>query len=176
MKASISALCVLIIVGLIGCQNVKVAQQETTTAQPSFMETWRVYSHCSSTENLEALMVDTLLLKRATNRMQQDEILGLFSPLQSFVSPSPVRLAADPRAMTASCTLKTAETAVGNGWNDLAITLYQSIIKDYSGPAYVYYRERANTGLTHLLQHMANLPPKPESPDASTSARETARQ
>jgi len=106
-------------------------------------------------------MVDTLLLKRATNRMQQDEILGLFSPIQSFVSPSPVRLAADPRAMTASCTLKTAETAAGNGWNDLAITLYQSVIKDYSGPAYVYYREQANTGLTHLLQHMANLPAAP---------------
>jgi len=158
MKVSVLALCILVIVGLIGCRNVKVAQPETTTTQPSFMETWRVYTHCSSTENLESLMVDTLLLKRATNRMQQDEILGLFSPIQSFVSPSPVRLAADPRAMTASCTLKTAETAAGNGWNDLAITLYQSVIKDYSGPAYVYYREQANTGLTHLLQHMANLP------------------
>lgn len=174
MKLGVSGLCVLLIVGLTGCRSVKVAPQEPRSAQPSFMETWRIYTHCSGTENLEALMVDTLLLKRATNRMQQDEILGLFSPLQSFVSPSPVRLAADPRAMTASCTLKTAEVAVANGWNDLAITLYQAIIKDYSGPAYVYYRDQANTGLAHLLQHMANLPAPPESP-ASTSAGDTAR-
>lgn len=161
MKVSASVLWVLMIVGLTSCQSVKVPQQESHTAQPSFMETWRVYTHCASTEGLEPLMVDTLLLKRATNRMQQDEVLGLFSPLQSFISPSPVRLAADPRAMTASCTLKTAETAVKNGWEDLAITLYQSIIKDYSDPAYVYYRDQAKAGLAHTLQHMANLPAEP---------------
>lgn len=161
MKASVSTLCIAMLVWLTACQSVKVSQQESRTAQPSFMETWRIYNHCASTEDLEPLMVDTLLLKRATNRMQQDEVLGLFSPLQSLISPSPVRLAADPRAMTASCTLKTAEAAAGNGWNDLAITLYQSIIKDYSDPAYVYYREQANAGLMHTLQHIANLPAAP---------------
>jgi len=161
MKVSVLVLWVLMIVGLTSCQSVKVPQRESHTAQPSFMETWRIYTHCVDTEGLEPLMVDTLLLKRATNRMQQDEVLGLFSPLQSFISPSPVRLAADPRAMTASCTLKTAETAVKNGWEDLAITLYQSIIKDYSEPAYLYYREQANAGLAHTLQHMANLPATP---------------
>lgn len=163
LKVSVSTLWVVLIVGLglTSCQSVKVPQHESRTEQPSFMETWRVYSHCASTEGLEPLMVDTLLLKRATNRMQQDEVLGLFSPLQSFISPSPVRLAADPRAMTASCTLKTAETAAGNGWNDLAITLYQSIIKDYSDPAYVYYRDQANARLAHILQQMANVPAAP---------------
>jgi hypothetical protein len=165
MKASvtifISALWIAVIMGPAGCQNVKVPQQKSHTAQPSFMETWNIYTHCISTESLEPLMVDTLLLKRATNRLQQDEILGLFSPLESFMSPSPVRLAADPRAMTAFCTLKTAETAVENGWNDLAMTLYQSIIKDYSEPAYVYYRDQANAGVGHIRQHMANLPAAP---------------
>src|SRR5438477_5905396 len=106
MKVRVSAFVVMI-VWLTGCQSVNVPQRESHTAQPSFMETWRIYTHCASTEGLEPLMVDTLLLKRATNRMQQDEVLGLFSPLQAFISPSPVRLAADTRAMTASFTLIT---------------------------------------------------------------------
>jgi hypothetical protein len=143
-------------------------------AQPSFMETWRIYNHCTHADNLEALLVDALLLKHATNRMQQDEILALFSPIQSLVAPSPVRLAADPRAMTASCTMKAAETALATGWNDLAVTLYQSIIKDYPGSSYVYYREQAKAWLAHVVQHMANLPTTPAAP-ASTSASETAR-
>jgi hypothetical protein len=165
MKASasafVSALWIAVIVWPAGCQNVKVPQQKSHAAQPSFMETWNIYTHCISTESLEPLMVDTLLLKRATNEMQQDEILAVFSPLESLMSPSPVRLAADPRAMTASCTLKTAETAVEHGWNDLAMTLYQSIINDYSEPAYVYYRDQANAGVGHIRQDMANLPTAP---------------
>jgi hypothetical protein len=161
MTAFVSALWIAVIVGPAGCQNVKVPQQQSHAAPPSFMETWNIYTHCISTESLEPLMVDTLLLKRATNEMQQDETLRLFSPLKSFMSPSPVRLAADPRAMTASCTLKTAETAAENGWNDLAMTLYQSIIKDYSEPAYGYYRDQANAGVGHIRQHMANLPAAP---------------
>jgi hypothetical protein len=160
MTAFVSALWIAVIVGPAGCQNVKVPHQKSP-GPPSFTETWNIYTHCISTESLETLMVDTLLLKRATNRMQQDEILALFSPLESFMSPSPVRLAADPRAMTASCTLKTAETAVENGWNDLAMTLYQSIIKDYSEAAYGYYRDQANAGVGHIRQHMANLPAAP---------------
>ena len=161
MTAFVSALWIAVIVGPAGCQNVKVPQQQSHAAPPSFMETWNIYTHCISTESLEPLMVDTLLLKRATNEMQQDETLRLFLPLKSFMSPSPVRLAADPRAMTASCSLKTADTAVEHGWNDRAMTLYQSIIKDYSEPAYRYYRDQANAGVGHIRQHMANLPAAP---------------
>lgn len=159
MKRTVHAVCVIVFaVGLTNCQSIKVPQQDSHSAQPSFMETWRVYNHCTTTEDFEALMVDTLLLKHAINRMQHDEVLALFSPMQSLISPSPVRLAADPRAMTAACTMRTAETALANGWNDLSITLYQSIVKDFSGPSYGYYRAQANAGLTRVLQHLANLP------------------
>jgi hypothetical protein len=158
MRALLPGLgCLMLILGFNGCQSVKVSQRDSAP-HASFMETWRVYHHCMSTEDLESLMVDTLLLKQAVGRMQQDEVLRLFSPIQSLMSPAPVRLSADPRAMTASCILRAADTALGKGWKDLAATLYESIMKDYSGPSYAYYRQQAGDGLTHILQHMANLP------------------
>lgn len=159
IRAFVSGLgCLLLVLGLLGCQSGKAPQKDPLTPQPSFMESWRLYNHCMSTEDLESLIVDTLLLRQATNRMQQEEVLAIFAPMQPLMSPSPVRLSADPREMTAACMLRTADKAVAKGWKDLAVTLYESIMKQYPGQPYVYYRQQAGDGLIRILQHIANLP------------------
>ena len=122
------------------------------------METWKLYDECMNAEDLESLIVDTLLLRQATNRMQKEEALAIFAPMEPLMSPSPVRLSADPREMTAACMLRTADKAVAKGWKDLAVTLYESVMNHYPGQSYVYYRQQAGDSLTRLLQHIANLP------------------
>jgi hypothetical protein len=135
---------------LIGCQtssgDVKV------DAQARFSELWKIYTHCRTNDDAEGLLMDAIQLNKAA-QIPPPALPKLLKPVQRFVSASPVRVAADPRAMAAACSLRAGQAALAMGWNELAVELYKSIPLYAAGDDYDYYVRQAQLGLVEARQH-----------------------
>jgi hypothetical protein len=123
-----------------------------TAEQATFMDLWRVYDHCRSAQDPETVLLDALVLQRAVNERSRLDVPRLLRPLRKFMDPTPVRLSADPHAMAASCTLRSAEVAMERGWSDLAMQIYTAMIPAYQAKEYAYYLQQARSGLTNALE------------------------
>jgi len=123
-----------------------------STERATFMDLWRVYDHCRSTQDPEAVLLDALVLQRAVHERGRVDVPGVLRPLRKFMDPMPARLSADPHAMAASCTLRSAEVAMERGWSDLAMQIYTAMIPAYQSKEYAYYLQQARSGLTNALE------------------------
>src|ERR671918_2060051 len=72
---------------------------------------------------------------------QHDPIRPVFRPIERWITPSELRLAADPKAMAVACTLHTGQTALTLGRSDLAAEMFISVIRSYPQAQYAYYVE-----------------------------------
>ena len=124
------------------------------------MELWQIYTHCQTSEDPEGLVVDAMRLDQAAETTPSKPF-PMLEPIDEMVEPPPVRLAVDPNAMAAACSLRAARTAMDRGWYDLAITLYRSIIPTAPDAPSTYYVKRAQVGLEEALIRKAVLVPKP---------------
>ncbi|MGH9782586.1 MAG: hypothetical protein ACRD88_00230 [Terriglobia bacterium] len=124
------------------------------------MELWRIYTHCQRSEDPEGLVLDAMRLTRAAETAPS-EPSAVLEPIEQIIEPPPVRLAVDPNAMAAACSLYAARTAMDRGWYDLAITLYRSIIPTAPDAQSNYYVKLAQVGLAEALILKAVLVPTP---------------
>ena len=157
---SIGLLC-----AIYGCQHMPPPHaQNTTINQSSFMDLWKVYTHCQTSHDPEAILVDAMRLNQAS-RIHQPDLPSLLRPVKPFVSDPPTRLAVDPKAMAAACTLRAGQAATAIGWNDLAITLYQSLLRGSPDSRENYYAKQAHEGLAEVrLRQSSRVAPESMSP------------
>ena len=128
------------------------------------MDLWNTYTHCRTSHDAEAILIDALRLNQAS-RTAQLELPRLLQPVKPLVSDPPNRLAVDPKAMAASCTLRAGQAATAIGWNDLAVALYQSLLHD-SDSNESYYVRQAHEELAEVqLRRTSRLNPQPASLD-----------
>ncbi|MGH7232827.1 MAG: hypothetical protein ACREJU_15935 [Nitrospiraceae bacterium] len=141
---------IICLIGLLGvtygCQRFKAHPDQAVMSQASFIELWKTYTHCRTTEDPQAIFVDAMRLNQVS-RTAQAELPRLLHPVKPFVSDLPTRLAVDPKSMAAACTLRAGQAATAIGWNDLAITLYQSLLR-VAGES--YYAKQAQEALAEV--------------------------
>lgn len=163
---------VLLVSGLLvflsGCQTIdkillapfakaRAFKAETTIDHASFMDLWTTYSSCQSGLDLHSMRMAVARLTVAADRQvaAQQAVPPLPAPILQFVSPQPTRLAVDPKAMAAACTLYTGQAALTMGRQDLAAEMFYTVLLKHSQDEYRYYAKQARAGLAQL--GVANL-------------------
>jgi hypothetical protein len=133
-----------------GCDTSRPSSTPLLTDNGHFMDMWAIYTHCSHSEDLDAMRVDAQRLSLAGNMTDSGG-----NPISSEnEEPAPmepsVRLSADPSAMAAACALRAAQVAQGMGRLSFAREMFQMILTNFPQPRYRYYVAQAREGLERL--------------------------
>jgi hypothetical protein len=115
-----------------------------------FMDTWGIYTHCSQSDDLDAMRADAQRLRLAGH--MTDSAGNPISPQNeeaASMGPS-ARLSADPSAMAAACALRAGQVAQERGLRSFAREMYQMIVTNFPQPRYRYYVAQARQGLERL--------------------------
>ena len=139
------------IVMLAGCQTVPQTTQVLDNS--TFMNLWSTYRHCASGSDLDQLRGDVKALTQATGFRTSHTNFSVPLPdlVLQHVSAQPSRVAADPKAMMAACSIHTAEVALEAGKDEVAVDLMNGLIRSYSKTEYGYYVRQAEMTL-HRMQ------------------------
>lgn len=133
-----------------GCDPSRQSSKPSLTDNGRFMDMWGIYTHCSQSEDLDAMRIDAQRLSLAVDVMDPaaDPIPAESEELAPM-EPS-VRLSADPAAMAAACTLRAGQVAQGMGRLSFARQMFQMIVTNFPQPRYRYYVAQAREGLESL--------------------------
>lgn len=145
------AFTLLILPALAACQ-IGPGTSLRSHEQLTFMDLWKVYEHCRSTDDPERMMLDAVALHHAVHGRDAQIVPPVLSPIRKLIDPIPIRLSVDPRAMAVDCTLRAADAVVAKGWTDLAIQMYTAMIPAYQAPEFSYYLREARAGLAAALE------------------------
>jgi ABC-type Fe3+-hydroxamate transport system substrate-binding protein len=146
MKRLLSIVSVLVV--LAGCQTTQPVAKSTALENTAFMRLWTTYSECRSSTDLDAMRAAARQLNQAaiTTTSDRDFVLPLPKQIERLVSKPPTRLAVDPKAMAASCTLHTGHAALNAGRNDVAAEMFRLVMDGHPQTEYAYYVEQARLG------------------------------
>ena len=133
-----------------GCGTSKQSSTPLLTDNGRFMDMWGIYTHCSRSEDLDAMRVDAQRLSLAGN--MTDSAGDPISPENEEPASmgSSVRLSADPSAMAAACALRAGQVAQERGRRSFAREMFQMIVTNFPQPRYRYYVAQAREGLERL--------------------------
>ena len=133
-----------------GCGTSTQSTTPLRTDNGRFMDIWGTYTHCSQTDDVEAMRVDARRLSLAGN--MTDSAGNPISPQSeeaASMGPS-ARLSADPSAMAAACALRAGQVAQERGLRSFAREMFQMIVTNFPQPRYRYYVAQAREGLERL--------------------------
>ena len=143
---------------LAGCQSAPHAAK-ADPLNSGFMSLWATYQRCEAGSDVEAMQADAVHL----TRMAQQPIGGtdmdipLPQMIRRFVSEPANRLAVDPKAMAAHCSLQTGLVALSAGRHDVADRMFR-LVMAYPEPAYSYYVNQARAGLAVITATVKSTP------------------
>jgi hypothetical protein len=133
-----------------GCGTSRQSPQPSLTDNVRFMDMRGIYTHCSQSEDLDAMRVDAQRLSRAVDmRDSVGDPIPPESEEPAAMGPI-VRLSADPAAMSAACALRAGQLAQGMGRLSFAREMFQMIVTNFPQPRYRYYAAQAREGLERL--------------------------
>jgi hypothetical protein len=116
------------------------------------MSLWNTYTHCQSSTDLEQLQHAASVLREAAQKSLDREtfVLPLPGKLDRFVATPSARLAVDVKAMSAACSLRTAQAAIEDQRIDIARDLLHSILAYHPQSDYAFYSVQAKAILSEL--------------------------
>jgi hypothetical protein len=129
MKFTVPVLSLLAVLG--GCQGVQLTGKPASLDNAAFMQLWDTYRHCQASVEIDAMQEDVRQLTRAALAQAQPVL----------------RLAADPKAMSAACALSTGRVALRTERFDLATGLFRAVLRNHPQPEYAFYVDQARIGL-----------------------------
>ncbi len=137
---------------LVGCQGLQPKNPgELALENNDFLELWESYNSCLTSRDLSRIQHELSTLASAPRPISLDD-----SPfpvprfLKNLTTHRSSRLAVDPRAMAASCSIHLAHTARDyDDWNTALLTL-KNLLQDYPEPRYAFYTTKAQTELENL--------------------------
>ncbi len=149
---------IISLVGTLAMTVATVGCQSSPSATPvrydnvRFMDVWSTYTHCLSTGETQAALLDANKLREVSLvRLPQSTLDSLLpKKLKSMVSEPASRLAVDVRAMAASCSLHAGDLAMSAGEPDVAMDQFRDVLQDHGGADYSYYTTQAKERLSHL--------------------------
>jgi hypothetical protein len=114
------------------------------------MDLWGIYTHCSQSEDLDAMRVDAQRLSLVVDVL--DPVADPIPPEKA--EPVPMgptdRLAVDPAEMAAACALRAGQVAQGMGRPSFAREMFRMVVTNFPQPRYRYYAAQAREGLERL--------------------------
>jgi len=134
---------------LAGCQvfHPKV-QGELAMEDQDFMGIWDAYNHCMTEYDIQQMQANLHVLDSAPKPISlNDSPIPVPKFLKKLSSSRKSRLAVDPRAMAASCSIHLAEVAQQSADWHTALRTFHSIIKNYPEPQYAFYVTKANQAM-----------------------------
>jgi len=150
IRVALGLLCMALLSD--GCQAMRLSSTSGVSDHETFMNLWRIYNHCRSSTDPDAMLTDSRRLSRAVGTSTSGDTVPLFllEPIQHLMSEPPSRLAVDPKAMAAACTLYTGEAARTAGRNRMASEMFRSVMFTHSQTEYPYYVEQARLALVRM--------------------------
>ena len=143
------ALLGLITLGSVGCQSLQVKNPgELAIENPAFISLWDTYNHCLTGSNTEEMQRSLEILHSAPKPISLDDSpIPVPKFIKKLSSTRNSRLAVDPRAMAASCSIHLGEVAHQSADWDTALRTFQTIVENYPEPQYTFYVSRASQAI-----------------------------
>lgn len=137
-----------------GCSILGVSQKAMHEERSSVMALWKLYSHCMSTALADEKIADAGRLTEAVGILTEEARAISFLPgtLERIISTQPNRLAVDPRAMAAACSLSAGEAVQSQGDHAGAADIFRSILLSYQETEHAYYAVQARIQLEQMAR------------------------
>ncbi|MDR4492845.1 MAG: hypothetical protein AB7P17_09905 [Nitrospirales bacterium] len=146
----------LVLCLLVGCQSFQTsAPGELNLPEDDFVGLWDAYNFCMVDQDISQIQANLSILQNAPKPISLNESpIPIPKFIQELTSLRSSRLAVDPRAMAASCSIHMAEVAQrSNDW-DTAYRILETMATNFPEPQYVYYVTKANDTLEQLNSTM----------------------
>jgi hypothetical protein len=142
------ALCVITL-SFVGCQSLQVKDPgELAIENHAFIGLWDTYNHCLTGSNTQEMQRNLQILHSAPKPISLDDSpIPVPKFLKKLSSTRNSRLAVDPRAMAASCSIHLAEVAHQSADWDTSLRTWQSILDNYPEPQYAFYVSEATQAI-----------------------------
>ncbi len=138
----------LLILALSGCQTAGLVTGQPADPSASIMTLWARYQQCqTASDSVELLQLVQQFDRPIASGSEPPAWLVRWG---SHVAKQPLRLAVDPRALGASCTLRAAQVLSETDRVADAQALYEYLLANYSSPEWAYYRQEVREGLDRL--------------------------
>ena len=136
-------------IALVGCQGFQAnTPGELAMEDQDFLGIWDAYNHCMAGSDIQEMHANLYTLGSAPRPISLDDSpIPVPKFLKKLSSVRSSRLAVDPRAMAASCSIHLAEVAQHSADWHTALHTFQSIIKNYPEPQYSFYVTKANQAI-----------------------------
>jgi len=95
---------------------------------------------------------DAQQLNRTVRLMDRTSRAARLLPdsIEQTLADPPSRVAVDPKAMAAACTLLAAQAAQNAGHSRFAGEMFSFVVANFADSRYAYYREQAQLGLDRI--------------------------
>ena len=143
-------LVLTLLMPLSGCDTGKQSSRSSLSDNARFMDLWSTYSHCSRSEDLDAMRADAQRLSLAVNTTDSAEYPIPRESNEPVLLGPTSRLSADPAAMAASCALRAGQAAREMGRLNVAREMFHKVVINFPQPRYRYYVAQARLGLEQL--------------------------
>lgn len=146
MRVAISLLTLL----LTGCSGGVFTDRTPADAPFGVMQLWGHYRQCQTASDRTELL-------RLVGQFERPMPSGPEPPAWiaqwgAYVAKQPLRLAVDPQALGAACTLRAAEVLAETDHVAEARSLYQVVLIRYSSREWAYYTQLAREALVRLKE------------------------
>ena len=155
----------MISLSLVGCQSFQPKNPgELALKNHDFIGLWDTYNACQAGSDPKDMQRNLEILHSAPKPISLDDSpIPIPQFIKKLTSTRNSRLAVDPRAMAASCSMYLAKVAQqANDWGT-SLRTWQSIVTQYPEPQYAYYVSEA----TQAIEHFSSIIP------ASLSSRDS---
>jgi hypothetical protein len=143
-------LALILPMAISGCDTSRQSSRSSLSDNGRFMDMWGIYTHCSQSEDLDAMRADAQRLSLAVDVM--DPATDPIPPESEEPVPAgpTSRLSVDPAEMAAACALRAGQVAQGMGRLYFAREMFEMIVTNFPQPRYRYYAAQAREGLERL--------------------------
>ena len=151
-----AVLGLLMSVSLTGCLLLpRAVHPPASLDNVTFMELWQMYRECEQGESAPRMAEMAVRLRQMAGREANAIPAPNWPPmLARHVEELPSRLAVDPAAMAAACSLYTGQAALLAGSLELATELFEAVLR-FPESKYLYYVTNARLGLSKVDQARA---------------------
>ena len=139
----------LITLSFVGCQSLQVKDPgELAIENHAFISLWDTYNHCLTGSETQEMQKNLEILHSAPTPISLDDSpIPVPKFIKKLSSTRNSRLAVDPRAMAASCSIHLGEVAHQSADWDTALRTWQSILDNYPEPQYAFYVSEATQAI-----------------------------
>lgn len=134
---------------IIGCQSFQAKNPgELALENHAFISLWDTYNQCLTGSNAQEMQINLDTLHSAPIPISLNESpIPIPKFIKSLSSTRNSRLAVDPRAMAASCSIRLGEIAQQAADWDTALRTFQTIVENYPEPQYAFYVSKATQAI-----------------------------